>query len=195
MTDWMQALRGEVVAIVAGLTCSNRPVDQSATAVVTHFLFALFQLLLTQLRPGEAQIARRWHQPEADRTTLRQKHALSEPVALLALEQPRDRFVREVTGRDHVRRRNTELSAAPPRLRQVNLQERAKAVEKLGEWVDGLDGSSTVGPARAGARRQRDHKDLAAFERCAPGVLVGGAERSSLHDVTWAHVLDRRVGR
>src|SRR6185369_11526877 len=87
-----------------------------------------------------------------------------------------------------------KLEAATARLRQVHFQERAKAILQLGERVDGFDGASAVRPARAGARRKRDHEYLAAFERSATDALVGRTERLGLHDVARANVFDRCIG-
>src|SRR6185369_5886494 len=139
----------------------------------THLLLSLFQLLLAQLGPGKAQVARGRDQAQADRTPLRQEHGLTETVVSLALQQARDRRVRQVAGGDDVRRSAVKLEAATARLRQVHFQERAKAILQLGERVDGFDGASAVRPARAGARRKRDHEYLAAFERSATDALVG----------------------
>ena len=56
VADRVQALDGDVVAVVAGFAGANGPIDQGGAAVVTHFLLPLFELLLAQLLPGKAQI-------------------------------------------------------------------------------------------------------------------------------------------
>src|SRR6478609_3524841 len=195
VADWMQALRGDVVAIVAGLAGAHCPVNQGSAGVVTDFLFAFLELLLASVRPGEAQITRGWHQTQADRAPFGEKHRITEPVVLLALEQARDWQVSQMAGRDHVRQGTSELSTAAPRLRQMHLQERSKAILQLGERVDRLDGTGALSPARASARRQRDHEHLTAFERGAARALVGGVEGLTLHDVTRTNVFDWRICR
>src|SRR5450631_1418142 len=82
-----------------------------------------------------------------------------------------DCFVREVTGRNDVRKRGAALAANPNALREVDLDKVAVLSAKLAKGVQCLHNSGTMCPPRTHAARQRHNCNSAAGE-C---IQTGGA--------------------
>ncbi len=159
VADRVQALRRQIVGVIARLAHRLRPADQRRVQAVPDFLFLFVKQLMGGLLPRKMQVARHRNHPQPDRASRRQNH-----------RQPRllDLPVREVARRDNVR--------STFRLRNVNIQKTPVLAAELAERVQRLYNARALRPPAPNARRQRDHRHFAPANRVEAG-LVGRGRR------------------
>src|SRR5664279_667612 len=107
------------------------------------------------------------------------------------------RFMRQVTGRDHMRYSRAISLANAPALRQMHLQKCAIAPRKAAEGTERLYHACTARPSAPRASAQRDHGHRARGERILANPAVARLHTSPcIEDFILANVLDQaRVRR
>ena len=86
VADRVQALRWEVVGVIAALAGGARPVEERGAEAVAHFLLLLVQPLLRHLLPKKAQVAHHRNHAQTDGPAGRQQQRPGIMVVVLAAQ-------------------------------------------------------------------------------------------------------------
>ena len=199
VADGMQTLRRQVVGVVAALARLLRPVDQRGVQALAHLLRLLVEQLLRHLLPGKAQVARHGDEAQPHRPPRREQQR----AGIAGIPRPRqkvgDRRVRQVAGSDDVRDRRARQRAGAAALGQVHLDEVAVLAAHAGKGIERLDHAGALGPATAGAARQRHHRHRAIRQRVhaerAQLLRLALGKPRYVHDIARRHILDRGAHR
>ncbi|SPE42576.1 hypothetical protein SBA3_620002 [Candidatus Sulfopaludibacter sp. SbA3] len=159
-------------------------------------LLRLFiQQLLRHLLPGKTQVALGGHQAQADGASLRQHQRTRVVVILPGVQVLFNRLVRQVAGRENVRKQRTAFPSHARALGQMDFDEAAVLSVQFAERVERLHHTRAFGPAAAHTSGQRHHGNPALPQRLHAGGAIAGIQPvPGIAEIAALYIVKARLG-